>query len=1622
MSIGNSNIHQVSEIPEITKLPNGRLRVVRRFNKFTREDVDNANLGSLMGDFGDLDTTGEQIVNQGYTNLRLISVEVDNRFNAVTNNSNPVLVKTYETLTSSFVQVTDEDQIEELESGIKRLTRVLRAQSGTTYSGDVGTTNAGGSNTQFLLAKSDLKDSGSFAELTLSFLTSGITDVREDIVGSQKAIVITKVAVEPTTNDASTKSDITHDGAGDWSIARKDVTQEGGLEIYTYTFLLDNTVLSQSQDKKGSLKTEVIEVYNPKVTIDGLAVDGGSTVAGNYFLSLTALNGKNWYQQSQGDFYAKNISYTGSEWRLGQYTGVYGVSTDTNPDNPLDPPSTGWSGIGNNEVTNITIREFDQTLPSSTSGFELSHRYDKEGYSLIGLQQSNIDGIPTMQYTFAKDNSIVSVTEDKVGSQTAIVNEVFNPTSESITGVDTDNVALSGYVEADRTESDYEGIKTIRVRFLKNNVTLSTSEDKVGSQLAIVKEVFNGTPATPSGYSIADESISNIDGIPTRRFRFLKNNVTLSTSEDKIGSQLAIVKEVFNGTPSTPSGYSIADEQISSVDGIATKRFRFLKNNVQLSKSVDNQSPLLTEVREYFKPDSSKETLTGYSLISKQESNVDGIPTERYTFAKNDVMLSRSLDSESPLLTEVIEYFEPADGRLLAYNQQSNPGGVPTGKVLTNKAESNVDGMPTERYTFKKTGAILSRSYELVGSQEAVVISKFGSEPTVAEAVAFGGDGYTIAKKEESGTTNQKTFTYTFLQSDVVLSRSKDSVGSQKAVVLEVFNGDNENSDANAYGAGASYVLAKEEESNIDGINTKRYTYLQPSILSRTDDKKDPACPITIVAFNIDETSNSIYHDTGSPQVDSNNYVLVSKTERDFEGLETFEMRFEKKAYLLSEKENEFGRIENVVVEQGATTYALRAMPGSVTTVNGTANSYIIAQEITEGIVPRRTTTYSTAGIESVSEDLVGATKVITITSFITAPTASNASTYSNDVTDVPANFVLISDTNNRINGVDLFTYRFARKNAIVSTSYDLVGSQKAFVVEKFGDSAPTTSETINSVVLTDYSLARKDESNVEGIKTFRYTFLQPGILSVSQDFVEDVNTIQVTAFSKTESEVKTALSEVTTNHKLIRQSEQNHDGIETTTFTFEINTSDVIRYTSNNRLEVVRTIYEAHDYDYNANYDIGSTSIDFTHPNNTTTNLVLSELRVNKRGATGTFVKLEALFTEPGESARSESTGPQSMPGTEKITIASSGSTPVVLTETDDIKLVNKQQQNNNGFSTFIRSYIKGTDATSTTINYASGRTYKVNSNGNYSSVGGPNPGIIGDYFQATSNATLGSGVTAYLVGQIIGDKVSYENIVSVQVPGTVKCVKYEAVGSLSSNNYNNNSSQTIIESIPSNTIKIVANVKESIQTSIPEVVTLAYNLDNISCSVAKIGSNRQVRYGPAVKANNGRNTAVGTQVGASLTTSNIYYPGSYILENDNTAIVATDAIKGRQYKVVSIGTTDFTAIGGSNTVESVFVATGAGTGTGTIKDFGQDAILEYQSSYVPNPTGNEESGSFGSLLGHAEHITTLITSGATGDSSGNPPSSYTTTGTIQQKARPVLTTLDGTTYYEVIKFSKDS
>ena len=111
---------------------------------------------------------------------------------------------------------------------------------------------------------------------------------------------------------------------------------------------------------------------------------------------------------------------------------------------------------------------------------------------------------------------------------------------------------------------------------------------------------------------------------------------TLSETEDKVGSQLAIVKETFASTPSTPSGYSLANEQISNFSGIPTRQFTFLKPSV-LSRSIStrNKGKLIIETVEAFN-ETPTATTVGAVQIGDQESNGEGIPTKRFTFAKGE--------------------------------------------------------------------------------------------------------------------------------------------------------------------------------------------------------------------------------------------------------------------------------------------------------------------------------------------------------------------------------------------------------------------------------------------------------------------------------------------------------------------------------------------------------------------------------------------------------------------------------------------------------------------------------------------------------------------------------------------------------------------------------------------------------------------------------------------------------------------------------------------------------------------------------------------------------------------------------------------------------------------------
>ena len=848
MSLGNTKIHQQGEIPEITKLPNGRIRVVRRFVKFTREDVDNVQLGTLLGNFGDLDTTDEQVENQGYTNCRLIEVEVETstKRSAGTDSSSSVLVQTYETLTSEFVETTD-PTVSYTESGLKQITNVSRAVSGTVSSNVIGGTQL---ITGEFLASSQIEDNTAFAELTEVYLEAGTLSETLDSVGSQKAKVIETIGTDPIAPSG-------------YLLASQQESNFEGFQTNRFTFLKPS-VLSKSEDKVGSQLAITIEAFSEVPT-----TPTGYKLANVQVSDFEGIK-TNRYTFLKPSVLSESLDSVGSQKAI-TVEAFHEVPSAPSGYRTANVQVSDVEGIKTNRYTflkgNVQLSESEDKVGSqlaiSEQWFDPSGSKTKAGYSLASKNTSDFAGIKTVEFRFLKDDVELSRSEDLVGSQLAITTEVFKPT---------DDPEKSGYSVARTEVSDVDGIPTKRFTLLKNNVELSRSEDKVGSQLAITTEVFKPT-ANPeeAGYVLARTDISDVDGIPTKRFTFLKENVELSRSEDKVGSQLAIITEVFKPIEDPEEElYIIANVQVSDVDGIPTKRYTFLKENVELSRSEDKVGSQLAIVTEVFNPTEDPEE-EDYSVARTEISDVEGIPTKRFTFLKDDVELSRSEDLVGSQLAIVTEVFNPEeDPEEEDYS-------------LARTEVSDVDGIPTKRFTFLKDGVELSRSEDLVGSQLAIVTEVFNPEEDPEE------EEYSLARTEVSDVDGIPTKRYTFLKDNVELSRIEDFAGSQLAITTEVFNPEEDPEEED-------YSLARTEVSDVDGIPTKRFTFLKDDAeLSRSEDLVGSQLAIVTEVFN----------PTEDPEEED--YSVARTETSDVDGIPTKRFTFLKDGVELSRSEDKVG-------------------------------------------------------------------------------------------------------------------------------------------------------------------------------------------------------------------------------------------------------------------------------------------------------------------------------------------------------------------------------------------------------------------------------------------------------------------------------------------------------------------------------------------------------------------------------------------------------------------------------------------------------------------------------------------------------------------------------------------
>jgi len=587
--------------------------------------------------------------------------------------------------------------------------------------------------------------------------------------------------------------------------------------------------------------------------------------------------------------------------------------------------------------------------PRDGSDYIVVLTYETLGDSFVQVKDDNVNYI---------ENGLRRVTRKSIAKAGTDFQKTVGTTSiTSQIDTETEVTCVLANYEVDDTDS-YREVTEVYIEA----GTLSETKDKVGSQLSIVKETFASTPSAISGYSIADERVSNFNGIPTRQFRFLKNNVTLSKTEDKVGSQLSIVKEVFNGTPSAISGYSIANERESNVDGIPTKQFTFLKNNVQLSQSEDKVGSQLAISQQWFNPSEDK-TVSGYSLASQNTSDFEGIKTIEYRFLKEDVQLSQSEDEVGSQNSITEEWFKPSASRKTKTNYS-----------LARKDESNVQGIPTERYTFLKDNVVLSVSEDRVGSQLAITNEVFKPDDD-----AFGGknisgvalSGYSEASREKSNFQGIPTLRYRFLKNNVVLSETQDKVGGQLAVVKEVFNG--------TPSPPSGYSTANEQESNVGGISTKRFTFLKPNILSVTQDFNDGQKRVSVQAFN--KTSSEV---TSALSEVTSEHKLISQRESDFAGIKTSTFEYQLDESSIQDRElNGLNRIR--LLELSASDFTAQTI-GAVSSTAPTSGLFLGSQVIDNGgAIKTRESVWLQSGTLSVStKNLAEGVKQVTTVFLVT--------------------------------------------------------------------------------------------------------------------------------------------------------------------------------------------------------------------------------------------------------------------------------------------------------------------------------------------------------------------------------------------------------------------------------------------------------------------------------------------------------------------------------------------------------------------------------------------------------------------------------------------------------------
>jgi len=237
------------------------------------------------------------------------------------------------------------------------------------------------------------------------------------------------------------------------------------------------------------------------------------------------------------------------------------------------------------------------------------------------------------------------------------------------------------------------------------------------------------------------------------------------------------------------------------------------------------------------------------------------------------------------------------------------------------------------------------------------------------------------------------------------------------------------------------------------------------------------------------------------------------------------------------------------------------------------------------------------------------------------------------------------------------------------------------------------------------------------------------------------------------------------------------------------------------------------------------------------------------------------------------------------------------------------------------------------------------------------------------SSSETQEDGYVQYIntaiQGTITGTKQTYTDVVQVEVPGEVECTTVDV--SISDSELGTITGTIAIPKVtPRRSKKIEATVTVEITTSPPSTGSLAYDLGEISCSVTSINQSYSSKQGPT------KRSKVGVFITPYTDWSRSYSPSARL-----------------------------------QTYPGCFLTTASSSGS-----------VSYASQSFNILEGDEDEDGYGDGLESTIEASALSKTECIGEGSTSAVG-YATTGILKRNSRPVLTALNGTTYYEVITWS---